>query len=167
MVESTHCLVLGESTVTKTFTLRHGDEEEREWTGLSLLDRWAPGLAPRPLHRGETPGVVSVTMSRVPGLPLAGATLTGARLEGVLDALLRMRDVVPPEVLDTLPTRRGGPTELPVALRAWLPPTTRYAGRGGHRSPGGRDDLAHRRARPRRARIRGRPDAGPRRREPG
>lgn len=66
-------------------------------------------------------------MSRVPGVPLAGTPLTGARLRAALDALVRMRTAVPPAVLATLPPRRSGPVEMAAHLRAALA-TASYAG---------------------------------------
>ncbi|VXB53644.1 phosphotransferase family protein [Nocardioides sp. AX2bis] len=126
-VESTHEVRLGRRTVVKTFSVRHGDEAEREWANLVLLDRWAPGSAPRPVFREVADGTVRIAMGRVPGVPLAGAPLTGARLRAALDALVRMRTAVPAAVLGTLPPRRAGPVEMAERLRAALA-TTSYAG---------------------------------------
>jgi Ser/Thr protein kinase RdoA (MazF antagonist) len=55
-VQTTHDLVAGADTVTKTFRLRHGDEADREWSALALLERHAAGLAPAPLARTTVDG---------------------------------------------------------------------------------------------------------------
>jgi hypothetical protein len=45
---ATHDLSVGEAVV-KTFRSYGRGEHRREWEALVLLDRYAPGLAPRPL----------------------------------------------------------------------------------------------------------------------
>ncbi|MGW4384726.1 hypothetical protein ACWEMJ_33225, partial [Kitasatospora sp. NPDC004531] len=57
---STHGVEFGADTVRKRFRPDADGDPEREWRALTLLDRHAPGLAPRPLAlAGRT-----VTMSR-------------------------------------------------------------------------------------------------------
>ncbi|WP_143016104.1 hypothetical protein [Nocardioides szechwanensis] len=64
MLATTHHIAQDMESVTKTFRLRHGDEADREWATLTLLDRHAPGLAPVPLECSVRHGAPVVVMSR-------------------------------------------------------------------------------------------------------
>jgi hypothetical protein len=52
MVQSTHEVLVGERTVRKRYRSWLRGEHDREWSGLTLMHRWCPGLAPEPLQRG-------------------------------------------------------------------------------------------------------------------
>jgi hypothetical protein len=69
--------------VRKRYRRTSRGEPDREWAALVLLDRYAPGLAPRPLAREIDPPVV--VMSRLPGDPLDGV-LTPALLAEMVAA---------------------------------------------------------------------------------
>lgn len=99
---STHGVEFGADTVRKRFRPDADGDPEREWRALTLLDRHAPGLAPRPLAlAGRT-----VTMSRLPGSPLRGTGLTPDRVDALARATGRLLGAVPPEVAAALPARR-------------------------------------------------------------
>ncbi|MFK0193022.1 phosphotransferase [Kitasatospora sp. NPDC090308] len=79
-----------------------GCEPEREWRALTLLDRYAPGLAPRPLAREDG----TLTMSRLPGRALRGTVLTDEHLDALARAVRRLHRAVPAELVARLPNRR-------------------------------------------------------------
>jgi hypothetical protein len=116
---TTHDVVQHAGTVTKTFRLRHGDEADREWSALTLLDRHAPGLAPAPLERAIRDGSPVVVMSQLPGEPLGAEPLTAAQTAGLATALNRLHTAVPDDVLAALPVRRSGGAEMIGDLQAW------------------------------------------------
>jgi hypothetical protein len=63
-----HEVTIEDELVRKRYRRTSRGEPDREWAALVLLDRHAPGLAPRPLARESDPPVV--VMSRLPGAPL-------------------------------------------------------------------------------------------------
>jgi Ser/Thr protein kinase RdoA (MazF antagonist) len=117
---TTHDVVLHAGTVTKTFRLRHGDEADREWSALALLERHAPGLAPTPLKRDTRDGSPVVVMSQLPGAPLGAEPLTAAQTSGLARAIDRLHAAVPGDQLAALPVRRSGGAEMLDDLRAWV-----------------------------------------------
>jgi hypothetical protein len=119
VLATTHHIAQDAETVTKTFRLRHGDEADREWSALTLLDRHAPGLAPEPVERPVCDGAPVVVMSRLPGLPLGHAPLTDAQTAGLAAALNLLHAAVPPDVLAAQPVRRSGGAEMVGDLRTW------------------------------------------------
>ena len=68
---STHELDIGAEQVTKRFRSWERGEPAREWHALVSLRQFAPGLAPAPLGADLTGDPPHVTMSRLPGVPLA------------------------------------------------------------------------------------------------
>jgi aminoglycoside phosphotransferase (APT) family kinase protein len=120
VAESTHQLTLTRNRVVKRFRSWDKGEPQREWAGLEVLHRHAPGLAPQPLQRGAEDGAPVIVMTRVQGEPLGGAPLTSEQLAALGQALQLMHAAVPAEVLRGLPERRWGPRELCATLRAWI-----------------------------------------------
>lgn len=118
--QATHDLVLGEREVAKTFRSRHGDEAQREWLGLTVLARHAPGLAPEPLERRDVGGREVVVMSRVPGEPLGAVPLDPDQLDALGAALRRLHTAVPAEELVDLPPRRADQAGFVAELRGWM-----------------------------------------------
>lgn len=51
VAESTHSLTFAGDRVVKRYRSWDRGEPDREWGGLSLLHRYAPGTAPQPLSR--------------------------------------------------------------------------------------------------------------------
>ncbi|WP_341928124.1 aminoglycoside phosphotransferase family protein [Nocardioides psychrotolerans] len=119
MGQTTHDLDLATDRVTKTFRLRHGDEADREWDGLALLERHAPGLAPAPLEQRERDGRPEVVMSRVPGQPLGAAPVSDAQLDALAVALRRLHGAVPADELTGLPLRRADQAGFVAEMRVW------------------------------------------------
>ncbi|MFJ1753279.1 phosphotransferase family protein [Kitasatospora sp. NPDC088134] len=111
---STHAVDLGPDTVRKRFRPGADGEAAREWRALTLLDRYAPGLAPRPLARADG----ELTMSRLPGVPLRGGALPPERLDALAGAVDRLLRAVPPEVAGRLPARRWDVPHTVAAIRA-------------------------------------------------
>lgn len=119
MVESTHEITLDDERVVKRFRSWEKGEPDREWNGLVLLDRWAPGLAPKPLERSTADGVPALVMSRVPGRSLGESKLRGDELQALGRALRELHCAVPVEQLRDVPERHWGPRELISTVRPW------------------------------------------------
>jgi hypothetical protein len=78
--------------VVKRFLSSRRGEPVREWTALTLLAAFAPGLAPAPVSADLTGDPPTLTMSLLPGTGLGAARLTAAQasaLAGSLDRLWR------------------------------------------------------------------------------
>ncbi|MFI1522109.1 phosphotransferase [Kitasatospora cineracea] len=111
---TTHGVDLHPDAVHKRFRADAHGEPEREWRALTLLDRYAPGLAPRPLGRAGG----AVTMSRLPGTVLRGAALTDRHLDALARAVRRLHGAVPAGEAARLPGRRWDVRESADAIRA-------------------------------------------------
>jgi aminoglycoside phosphotransferase (APT) family kinase protein len=120
MVQSTHDVTLGQRRVVKRYRSWARGEPDREWAGLTLLHRTAPGLAPEPLERRVEDGAPVVVMTRVPGEPLGTAPLSRKQVEAVGQALRRMYTAIPVDDLAGVAERTGGPLELVSTLRSWI-----------------------------------------------
>jgi hypothetical protein len=105
---ATHELTLTD-VVVKRFRSYDRGEHRREWCGLHLLDRYAPGLAPRPLTAELDAHPPSVTMTRLPGEPLGGRPLEPTQLVAVATALDRLHSAVPTQELAMVPPSHGRP----------------------------------------------------------
>jgi Ser/Thr protein kinase RdoA (MazF antagonist) len=81
--------------VVKRFRSAGRDEPVREWTALSLLARFAPGLAPAPVSADLDSDSPVVTMSWLPGTELAAAPVTPAQAHALAEALGRLWRSVP------------------------------------------------------------------------
>ena len=92
---TTHELVFEGDRVVKRFVSWDRGEHVREWRGLSLLARHAPGLAPEPIAARLDEQPPSIVMSRLPGEPLGDAPLTDVQVCALADALTRMFTSVP------------------------------------------------------------------------
>jgi aminoglycoside phosphotransferase (APT) family kinase protein len=120
VVQSTHDIRMGDRTVVKRYHSWAGGEHLREWAGLTLLDRHAPGLAPCPLEQRYAEGAPEVVMTRVPGESLGGAPLDPEQVAALGAAMRRMRRAVPDGELGALDERRSGPRDMVAMLRAWV-----------------------------------------------
>jgi hypothetical protein len=116
---TTHLLEFSD-VVVKRFRSYERGEHRREWLGLRLLDRHAPGLAPRPLAADLTADPPAVTMSRLPGEPLGGRPLTPAELAAVADAMDRLHSAVPEGEAAGLEPSHGHPHRGLASLQALL-----------------------------------------------
>lgn len=123
VAQSTHVLTFTATRVVKQYRSWDHGEADREWAGLSVLHRHAPGLSPQPLRRRAGPGAPVIEMTRVPGEPLGVAPLSQAQVGAVARALTRMYRAVPGQTLASLPERRWGPGELRSLTRRWIQQT--------------------------------------------
>lgn len=96
---TTHDVVLDGDRVVKRFRRWERGEHLREWRGLRLLHRFAPGLGPEPIsaHLEADPPVI--VMSRVAGQPLGTCRATTEQVDALVAALERMHRCVPAEAL--------------------------------------------------------------------
>lgn len=107
----THDIDFGKHEVVKRFRSWGRDEHRREWQALTMLDAYAPGLAPAPLGCDLDSRPPHVLMSRVAGCPLAGQVVTAVHLDAVAAAIDRLHAAIPAEVLgmvDPHPWLAGG-----------------------------------------------------------
>lgn len=81
--------------VVKRFRSTRRGEPVREWTGLSLLARFAPGLAPAPVTADLNSDFPVVTMSLLPGTELSAAPVTPTQACALAEALERLWRSVP------------------------------------------------------------------------
>lgn len=81
--------------VVKRFRSARRGEPVREWTALSLLDRFAAGLAPAPVSADLDSDFPVVTMSLLPGTELSAAPVTPAQACALAEALERLWRSVP------------------------------------------------------------------------
>lgn len=81
--------------VVKRFRSARRGEPVREWTALSLLARFAPGLAPAPVTADLNSDFPVVTMSLLPGTELSAAPVTPSQASALAEALERLWRSVP------------------------------------------------------------------------
>jgi Phosphotransferase enzyme family len=96
---TTHAVDIGDDQVIKRFRSWDRGEHLREWQALTLLARYAPGLAPEPLSADLTSVPPCVRMSRVAGQPLDALTVTPGHLDAVASAVSRLHAAVPRDVV--------------------------------------------------------------------
>ncbi|WP_051450662.1 aminoglycoside phosphotransferase family protein [Actinospica robiniae] len=100
-VFTTHGVSLDGARAVKTFRSWDRGEHLREWRGLNLLHRYAPGLGPEPISGELDREPPRIVMSRVPGKPLATQRATSQQVDALAAALDRMHRCVPPDILAT------------------------------------------------------------------
>jgi Ser/Thr protein kinase RdoA (MazF antagonist) len=81
--------------VVKRFRSWARSEPVREWTALTLLARFAPGLAPAPVRADLTGDPPTLTMTWLPGTELGTAPVTPAQARALAAALERLWQSVP------------------------------------------------------------------------
>jgi hypothetical protein len=113
----THEVRIEGAVVTKSYVSTDRDEHLREWAALRAISAQAPDLVPAPLEFAAGP---SLSMSLVPGRPLAGA-LTAAELDGLEGAL---------RTLWSLPTDGVLPSLLPHFIERVRGAAGSFAGEG-------------------------------------
>jgi hypothetical protein len=122
---STHGIAVEEGIAVKRFRSHaeagerrlHGDEPRREWRALTLLARYAPGLAPRPIRAELDADPPLIAMSQVPGEPLGTRPVTEAQEDAIAAALSRLHHAIPPSALETVEQAPGSPHLLPGRIR--------------------------------------------------
>jgi hypothetical protein len=103
---STHTVELLPDRVVKRYRQWAEREHEREWQALTLLQAYAPGLAPAPLDLD--PGPPALVMSRLPGTVLRGGVVEPAQISALAAALTELHHCVPAEVAAALARRTWG-----------------------------------------------------------
>ena len=98
---TTHGVVFGERTAVKRFRHWAHGEPRREWRALTLLARYAPGLAAEPVRANLDGDPPEIVMSRVPGDPLGTRPATDTQTDAIAAALRRLHHALPAPVLDT------------------------------------------------------------------
>jgi aminoglycoside phosphotransferase (APT) family kinase protein len=122
---STHDITVEEGIAVKRFRSPagsderrlYGDEPRREWRALTLLARYAPGLAPRPIRADLDADPPLIAMSKVPGEPLGTRLVTGVQEDAIVAALSNLHHAIPPSVLGTVERAPGSPYLLPNRIR--------------------------------------------------
>jgi hypothetical protein len=113
----THHVDIREEEVRKRFVSWSEGEADREWAGLTLLDRHVPGLAPKPIRRDTERGAPVVVMSRVPGEPLGDSLVTTEQLHALTASIRRLFSV---PVSDEIPERTWPPSEMRQGVSEWV-----------------------------------------------
>jgi hypothetical protein len=116
---STHHIEMRGDKVTKRFTEAGRGEPWREWRALTLLDQYAPGLAPRPVSSDLAGDPPTVVMSRLSGTPLRGIDTTTDQLTAMAQAITTLHQAIPTHILNGLPPSQGSPAVAVAKARAW------------------------------------------------
>ena len=85
----------GSGLVVKRFRSWSRSEPVREWTALTLLAEFAPGLAPAPVSADLSCNSPTLTMTWLPGAELGTAQVTPAQARALAGALDRLWRSVP------------------------------------------------------------------------
>jgi aminoglycoside phosphotransferase (APT) family kinase protein len=118
---STHAVELRSDSVIKRFRPEDRGKCEREWRALTLLAAHAPGLAPVPQSADLAAEEPVVVMSRLPGEPLRGKSLSDRQLKALAAAANELHAAVPADVLAEVPVRPGRQHQLIAQIRSWAP----------------------------------------------
>jgi len=92
---TTHDVEFDGDRVVKTFRTWERGEHLREWRGLNLLHRFAPGLGPEPISADLDAEPPLIVMSRIPGEPLGTWRATTDQIDALVIALERMHRCIP------------------------------------------------------------------------
>ncbi len=131
---STHDVRVEGHEVVKRYRKWDGAQHVREWRALRLLDSRAPGLAPAPLRALLDTRPPSVAMSRVPGEPLRGKTVTAQQTKALAVAVRELHEALPAQVAAALPPRAASQDEVTALIGRW----------NAHRSPAAADPVVAR-----------------------
>jgi aminoglycoside phosphotransferase (APT) family kinase protein len=115
---TTHCLQIRGGVVVKRFRSHARGEPGREWRALRMLARYAPGLAPAPVHAALDAEPPVVVMSRLPGSALGTRPLTPGEAVAVAASIGRLHRAAPPGVLDAAEPMPFGPVAALARVRA-------------------------------------------------
>jgi thiamine kinase-like enzyme len=116
---NTHSLEFNGDIVVKNFRKQERGEPLREWRALRLLDRYAPGLAPRPIREEPAGDPPRVIMSRITGMPLRGQDITVRQLAALADAIKTLHNAVPSEEIRELPACVWNPHVALESAKEW------------------------------------------------
>ncbi len=113
-LQGTHTIEVRGDVVTKHYRADRPHAAEREWRALTLLARYAPGLAPRPISFHGC-----VIMSRIEGRPLRGLPEPAAHTRQMAAAVAELHAAVPPEILAGVPLRNWHARALAEQVHEW------------------------------------------------
>jgi aminoglycoside phosphotransferase len=116
--EATHGLEIRRDVVVKRFCSHARGEPQREWRALRMLARYAPGLAPAPVHAVLDTEPPVVVMSRLPGNAMGAQPLTAGQVAAVAAGIGRLHHAIPPGVLDAVEPMPFGPVTAVARVRA-------------------------------------------------
>ncbi|MEO3796442.1 aminoglycoside phosphotransferase family protein [Nonomuraea sp. B10E15] len=116
---ATHDLELRDGVVVKRYRSWERQEPQREWEALTVLAAHAPGLAPAPVVAALDAVPPSVTMTRLPGVPLRGERTTDEQAEALADALGRLREAVPAAVVSSMRPAAWTPAKAVAKARTY------------------------------------------------
>lgn len=116
---STHDIDLTGDVVVKRFVSWDRGEAAREWQGLTLLHRFAPGIAPRPIEAALDADPLRMTMARIDGSPLRGSVVSRSAVRALAAALSAVHEAVPGTVLAKLPDGAWGADRVDARVRQW------------------------------------------------
>ncbi|MDX6352163.1 MAG: hypothetical protein QOF84_6953 [Streptomyces sp.] len=129
---STHAIELRSNCVVKRFRGEDRERGEREWSALTVLATYAPGLAPEPWDSDLAAPEPTVVMSRLAGMPLRGCFLLDGQIKALAEAVRELHAAVPPDVLNEVPLRPGHQGDLIAQIHSWFPRARgRVSGRVG------------------------------------
>lgn len=97
---------MADGHVIKRFRSWDRGEHQREWQALTLLAEFAPGLAPAPLSADLDADPPAITMTRLPGKPLASQPVTARHLDALAVTLNYLHTCVPASALDRVRPQR-------------------------------------------------------------
>src|SRR5690242_1568180 len=115
---TTHFLEIRGDVVVKRFRSQARGEPRREWRALRMLARYAPGLAPAPVHAALDAEPAVVVMSRLPGEVMGTQPLTSGQVAAVAASIGRLHRAVPPGVLDAAEPMPFAPFTAVTRVRA-------------------------------------------------
>ncbi|WP_412539021.1 phosphotransferase [Longispora sp. K20-0274] len=135
-MSQTHELITTGGLLTKRYVSWSRDEHRREWAVLNRVHAHTTDLAPRPVAADLDADPPTVTMTLLPGRPLAGS-LSPAQLDGLAVALRTLWSVP----CEDLAPRRDEPGEFVARVAAGLAAAPRPAGLAGEACDAARDWL--------------------------
>ena len=98
----THEVSVSERAVVKRFRAPAGDKPAREWAALTLLARYAPGLAPEPVRADLAGSSPEIVMSRLAGEPLGTRPATDVQVAAIASAIAVLHEAIPAAVLGSV-----------------------------------------------------------------
>lgn len=121
------CIDAEQRYVVKRYRSWARAEPEREWAALSLLAKFAPALAPRPIQCFRQDVPPRIVMSLIPGVALGtDSGVSTASTAALADALLQLWASVPSEALTGVRWGPENPTRFVQQVRTDVHRVTRF-----------------------------------------
>jgi hypothetical protein len=106
---STHVVEVADGHVIKRFRSWNRGEHQREWQALNVLAEFAPSLAPVPLSADLDADPPTITMTRLPGVPLVEQPIAARHLDALVVAMNSCMRAFCPAPSPTSSRIRGSP----------------------------------------------------------